>query len=60
MWPVADEGGIGGEKGSGGYWFEFWRLRLVAAGDMEGGGAGSSSPNDTPRALSLASFSSLT
>ena len=56
----ADEVGIGGEKGSGGYWFEFCRLGLVPAGDMEGGGAGSSSPNDTPSALSLASLSSLT
>ncbi len=57
---LAEEVGIGGEKGSGGYWLEFCRLRLVPTGEMEDGGAGSPWPNDTPSALSLASLSSLT
>ena len=56
----AEEVGIGGEKGNGGYWLEFCRLGFVPTGEIEGGGAGSSSPNDTPSALSLASLSSLT
>lgn len=51
----ADEVGRGGEKGNGGYCTDGCRLRSVVTGEMDGGGAGSSSPNETPRALSLAS-----
>jgi hypothetical protein len=57
---VADEVGIGGEKGKGGYWFGVCLLKFEGAGEIDGGGAGSSSPKDTPSALSLASFNSLT
>ena len=55
----ADDVGIGGENGSGGYCVtEAWRLMADVAGEIDGGGAGSSSPIDTPRARSLASMSS--
>jgi hypothetical protein len=57
----ADEVGNGGEKGNGGYCIdciEVWRLMLDAAGEIVG--AGSSSPEVTPNARSLASDSSLT
>ena len=50
----ADEGGIGGENGRGGYC-----AIEVDAGEIDGGG-GSSSPNETPRARSFASLSSST
>jgi len=57
----AEEVGIGGEKGSGGYWCDGCRL-IEVAGDIAGGGGGtgSSSPNETPNALSFASFNSST
>ena len=53
----AEEVGIGGENGSGGYWAEGMR---DGCDDIEGAASGSSPPNETPRALSLASCNSLT
>lgn len=55
----AEEVGTGGENGSGGYCAIDGCLLVVDAGEIEGGG-GSSSPNETPRARSLASFNSST
>jgi hypothetical protein len=53
----AEEVGIGGENGSGGYCAEGMR---DGCEDIEGAISGSSPPNETPRALSLASCNSLT
>lgn len=55
----ADDVGIGGEKGSDGYCTDACREGLVVGGDTDGSG-GSSSAKDTPRARSLASWSSST
>lgn len=57
---AADEVGIGGENGSGGYCAALDGCLLFAeAGEMDGRG-GSSSPNETPSARSFASLSSST
>lgn len=57
----AEDVGIGGENGRGGYCIDVCRL-IDVAGEIAGGGGrgGSSSPNETPRARSLASLSSST
>jgi hypothetical protein len=55
----AEEVGTGGENGSGGYCAIDACLLIVDAGEIEAGG-GSSSPNETPRARSFASFNSST
>lgn len=56
----AEEVGSGGENGNddGQCVMEGWRL-MVDPGDTDGGG-GSSSPKETPNALSFASWSSST
>ena len=55
----ADDVGRGGENGSWGKCVTDACLLIVDAGEIDGIG-GSSSPNETPRARSLASFSSST
>ena len=55
----AEEVGIGGENGSGGYCAIDGCLLVVDPGEIDGGG-GSSSPNETPSARSFASFNSST
>lgn len=63
-WLEADDVGIGGEKGNGGYCMIVARLLRGACegfGEMDAAeGGGSSSASDTPRALSLASVNSST
>lgn len=55
----AEEVGNGGENGSGGYCAIDGCRLIVDTGEIDGRG-GSSSPNETPSARSLASFSSST
>lgn len=57
---AADDVGIGGENGNGGYCIDVLRLMFGFEIADVGTGMGSSSPNDTPRARSLASESSRT
>lgn len=63
-WLEADDVGMGGEKGNGGYCVIVARLLRGACerlGEMDAAeGGGSSSASDTPRALSLASVNSST
>lgn len=55
----AEDVGIGGENGNGGYGAADGCRLSVETGEIDGGG-GSSSPNETPRARSFASFNSST
>lgn len=67
FWLEAEDVGIGGEKGRGGYCvIVARRLRPCGWGEVDeggrgaGGGGGSSSASETPSALSLASVNSST
>jgi hypothetical protein len=61
-WPplAVEPVGIGGEKGNGGYCIDALLFSVDRAGEIDGASAGSSSPKETPSALSLASCNSLT